>query len=51
MFIFHKRKIPPEDLEVFYNGQWTWLDETEFDPNLAIDEDGYLVDGAYNPKL
>jgi len=48
---FTNEKIPPEDLEVFYNGQWTWLDETEFDPNLAIDEEGYLVDDAYSPKL
>lgn len=44
------QKIPPEDLEVFYNGVWSWLDEANLDPNLAVDPDGYLQDSVYTPR-
>jgi hypothetical protein len=44
------QKIPPEDLEVFYNGTWSWLDEANLDPNLAVDPDGYLQDSVYTPR-
>lgn len=47
---FTTQKIPPEDLEVFYNGNWSWLDEANLDPTLAVDPEGYLQDSAYTPK-
>jgi hypothetical protein len=47
---FTTQKIPPEDLEVFYGGNWSWLDEANLDPNLAVDHEGYLQDSAYTPR-
>lgn len=44
------QKIPPEDLEVFYEGKWSWLDEANLDPILAVDSEGYLQDRVYSPN-
>ena len=41
--------IPPEDIEVYFNGQWTWLDETELELEKAIDPDGYLLPNVTSP--
>lgn len=44
-------KIPPEDLEVFYNGNWSWLDEADLDPSIAVDQDGYLQSNIFTPSI